>query len=240
VAIVTTTLPRLSLADIQPKMELKGIVKKIELIGAFVDVGLDQNALLHISRLKAGRVGNVHDVLSEEQEVTVWVQAVDREQGRVSLTMIKPSAVEWGEIQVGQVYTGKVVRIEKFGAFVDIGAERPGLVHVSELASGFVSAPADLVQKDQEVQVKVIAVNSQKNQIDLSMKALAEDSAQDILLEEESEEEVPTAMALALQRAFKDDTKGASAASTAAKKASRKRVEQDDLLRRTLEQHGNS
>jgi small subunit ribosomal protein S1 len=235
---VSTSLPHLSLSDIEPKMELKGIVKKIELIGAFVDIGLEQNALLHISRIKTGRIRNVNEILTEGQEITVWVHAVDREQGRVSLTTIKPSTVDWAEISVGQVYTGKVVRIEKFGVFVDIGAGRPGLVHVSELASGFVNAPDEVVKKDQEVQVKVIGVNSQKNQINLSMKALANMVEQDVPTEDE--EEAPTAMALAMQKAKESAKSMQMLSEPAAKSTARRRAQQNDILRRTLEQHGKS
>jgi len=220
-------------------MELKGIVKKIELIGAFVDVGLEQNAFVHISRIKAGRVSNVNGVVSECQEITVWVHSVDLAQGRVSLTTVKPSAIEWSEIFVGQVYTGKVVRIEKFGVFVDIGAGRPGLVHVSELASGFVNSPDEVVKKDQEVEVKVIGINAQKSQINLSMKALANIAEQDTSSEEE-EEEAPTAMALALLKA-KESAKTAPVVSAPTTKGTaRRRAQQDDILRRTLEQHSKS
>lgn len=236
---MSTSLPRLSLSDIKPKMELKGIVRKIELIGAFVDIGLEHDALLHISRIQAGRISNVNEVLTEGQEITVWVHTVDRERGRVSLTTVKPSAVEWNEISVGQVYTGKVVRIEKFGVFVDIGAGRPGLVHVSELTSGFVNSPDEVVKKDQEVQVKVVGVNAQKSQINLSMKALVGLVEQDQASSEE-EEEAPTAIALALQKA-KDSTKNTSTSSVHTMKSTgRRRAQQDDILRRTLEQHGKS
>src|SRR5215831_2525238 len=100
-----TTLPSLSLTDLKPKMELRGKVKKIELYGAFVDIGVGRDGLLHISQLSTERVKNVNDVISEGQEITVWVRNVDVDQGRVDLTMVPPPGMTWDELQVGQVLT---------------------------------------------------------------------------------------------------------------------------------------
>src|SRR5262249_48264292 len=185
----------LAIADLKAKMELHGKVKKIELFGAFVDVGVGRDGLLHISQLSTEPVKNVNDVVKEGDEVTVWVRNVDVDQGRIDLTMIAPLGLAWNEIQVGQVYTGKVVRVEKFGAFVEIGAERPGMVHVSEMASGRIDSPSEVVKMGDEIQVKVIKVNSKKKQIDLSMKALEEPVE---VPKEEADEKIPTAMELAL------------------------------------------
>lgn len=193
----------LTLSQIQPKMELKGTVKRIELAGAVIDVGAEADALLHISQIQPGRVKNVGDFLKDGQEVTVWVRHVDLENSKIAVTMIKPPAVSWNELAPGQVHKGTVVRIEKFGVFVDIGAERPGLVHISELATGYVATPNDVVQKGDEVEVKVLGVNRRKNQIDLSMKALATPQAAPEPSDEQPED-VPTAMALALQKALKE------------------------------------
>src|SRR5689334_7080282 len=168
------TPPAPSIAELKPKMELRGKVKKIELYGAFIDVGVGTDGLLHISQLSTERVKNVTDVVKEGDEITVWVRNVDQAQGRIDLTMIPPPGMMWNEIQIGQVLTGTVVRVEKFGAFVDVGAERPGMVHVSELASGYVNSPTEVVKVGDEVQVKVIKVNAKKKQIDLSIKALEE------------------------------------------------------------------
>lgn len=221
----------LSLADIKPKMELHGNVKRVELAGAFVDVGLDHEAFLHISQVKGKRIKNVRDVVKQGQEITAWVQNVDLATGRVDLTMFKPAAVDWQDLAEGQVYTGKVVRLEKFGAFVDFGAERPGLVHVSEMGDGYVSTPEDVVSSGQEVQVKIIRVNRERNQIDLSMKGLADSES-----EPSEAEEMPTAMALAMQRALKGEEVSANAKNAPAGGMKRHgRPEMEDVLRRTLD-----
>jgi predicted RNA-binding protein with RPS1 domain len=67
---------------------------------------------------------------------------------------------------------GKVVRLEKFGAFVEIGAERPGLVHISEMAHGYVKQPSDVVNEGDEIEAQILDFNRRKKQIKLSMKAL--------------------------------------------------------------------
>src|SRR5215475_11614754 len=192
--------PVQSIQDLKPKMELRGKVKKIELYGAFIDLGIGTDGLLHISQLSNQRVKNVNDVVKEGDEVTVWVRNVDVAQGRIDLTMVEPPAHTWNEVQVGQVLTGTVTRVEKFGAFVDVGAERPGMVHVSELASGYVGSPQEVVKVGQEVQVKVIKVNAKKKQIDLSMKALEEPVT---MPKDDDNEAVPTAMELALRNAMR-------------------------------------
>jgi small subunit ribosomal protein S1 len=233
--------PALSITDLKPKMELRGKVKKIELYGAFVDIGVGHDGLLHISQLSAERVKNVNDVVKEGDEVAVWVRNVDQATGRIDLTMIRPLDVSWNELQVGQVLTGKVVRVEKFGAFIDVGAERPGMVHVSELASGYVSSPTEVVKVGDEVQVKVIKVNSKKKQIDLSIKALEEPVP---AISNEPEEKVPTAMELALRRAMQGTEMAVEfeAARKASKQPRRekragndkRRQQQEEILSRTL------
>jgi small subunit ribosomal protein S1 len=234
------TPPALSIADLKPKMELPGKVKKIELYGAFIDIGVGTDGLLHISQLSTEHVRNVTDVVKEGDEITVWVRNVDQVQGRIDLTMIRPPGMMWNEIELGQVLTGKVVRVEKFGAFVDIGAERPGMVHVSELANGYVNSPTEVVKVGDEVQVKVIKVNSKKKQIDLSMKALEEPVLSTVA---DEDEKVPTAMELALRRALQgtDMAEELEAAKAKAPKPRRekqrndkRRQEQEELLSRTL------
>lgn len=221
------------LIDLKPKTHLNGKVTKVELFGAFVDVGLDREGLVHISMLKKGHVNRVEDIVKAGDEVDVWVHKVDSNAGRLELTMIPPVALEWGEVQVGMRLTGKVVRLEKFGAFVDIGAERSGLVHVSEMTDGYVSDPSEITHVGDEVDVKVVEVDHKKRQIRLTMK---EDPMAEIE-ETEAEEAPPTAMEYALRKAMSQDEASADAEQAAHRdRQKRSQKEQDDILLRTLEQ----
>lgn len=234
----------LSIDQLESKMRVSGTVRRLELYGAFIDIGLDKPAILHISKLDK-RVNRISDALSIGDKVEVWIESVDEQKGQVTVTMQEPLAVEWGDLQKGQVYTGTVTRIEKFGAFVDIGAEKEGLVHISELSHDFVKHPSEAVKPGDEIQVSVLDFNKGKRRIDLSQKVLldlpvSEDVADEIELEEE-EEVVPTAMEIALREAM-DQSNDVKATSPAAaeksaaksKSASKNREQQDDILSRTL------
>ena len=80
----------LKLEDLTAGMELKGTVLNVVDFGAFVDIGLKDSGLVHISQLANRYVKSPHDVVSVGDVVTVWVMGVDQERKRVSLTMVKP------------------------------------------------------------------------------------------------------------------------------------------------------
>jgi small subunit ribosomal protein S1 len=159
-----------SATTLEPKTKLNGKILKTTLAGALVEVGQNIPGVIHISQLSKDPVNKVEDVVKEGQTVDVWVRRVKKD--RIELTMIEPLALEWKEIEPDMVVKGKVVRLEPYGAFVDIGAERPGMVHVSELAHGYVKTPSEIVKEGDEVEAKVLDVNRKKKQIKLSMKAL--------------------------------------------------------------------
>ncbi len=160
-------------SGVKTKTHFTGKVVKIGLAGALVDIGQEKPALIHISQLLSASpeaIKRVEDVLQIGQEIDVWVKRVKDD--RVELTMIKPLDLEWRDIKTGMSVKGKVVRLEKFGAFVEIGAERPGLIHISEMAHGYVRQPSDVVNEGDEIEAQVIDVNRKKRQIKLSIKAL--------------------------------------------------------------------
>jgi ribosomal protein S1 len=144
------------LKDLKPGMPLKGRVTRIELSGAMVDVGGGSEGLVHLSRLKRGHVNRVEEVVQVGQEVEVWVERVDETLGRLDLTMIRPLAFDWHKLRPGVRAVGKVVTIERYGAFVDIGAERAGLVHVSEMGDDYIARPEDVVKVGETVEVVVL------------------------------------------------------------------------------------
>ena len=218
------------LQDLKRKMKLTGTVKKVELFGAFVDVGVGRDGLVHISALSPDPVNRVEDVVKEGDSVTVWVRRVDPQAGRIDLTLIEPLGLDWDEIKPRQIYRGKAVKIERFGAFVDIGAERPGLIHISELANYRVEDVTEIVKLGDEVEVKVLAVDPRRKQIKLSMKAIDVDEMID---EEEVEAEPQTAMQIALQRA-REQSDGGESDRRAKQRGNRGRQAQEELLSRTL------
>jgi small subunit ribosomal protein S1 len=171
VSSLPATAPE-NLEELKPKMKVKGTVKRLELYGAFIDIGVGVNALIHISQLGNEHVNRVSDVVNVNDEVEVWIDKVDIARQQVMVTMVEPMAVDWRDLKVGQVYSGKISRLEDFGAFVDIGAEREGLVHISELSHGFVKHPGEVLSVGNEVEVQVLNFSKRKRRIDLSIKAL--------------------------------------------------------------------
>ncbi|MBQ6519383.1 MAG: 30S ribosomal protein S1 [Anaerolineaceae bacterium] len=168
------------------KEQFKGKVVKVGAPGALVEIGKDKPAVLHISEIlrPEGKenCNNTAELLNVGDEIDVYVKRV--KDGLVQLTMVKPLALEWREIKKDMVVKGVVTKLEKFGAFVEIGAERPGLVHISEMAHSYVRQPSDILKEGDEVQAQVLEVNKRKKQIKLSMKALQPEPE----VKEESEE----------------------------------------------------
>jgi small subunit ribosomal protein S1 len=198
------------LENIERKTKFTGKVIKTTLAGAIVDIGLGVPGVVHISQLQVGPTNRVEDVVKLGQSVEVWVKRVEPKKQRIELTMIEPLDLEWREIKKGMNVKGKVTRLEKFGAFVEIGAERPGLVHISEMTHGFIKAPEDFVKEGDEVEAQVLAVNRRKKQIKLSMKVLAEKPVKapkpvEVVKEVEEapkEPPIPTAMEIAMREAM--------------------------------------
>lgn len=222
--------PALEWADLQRGLKLNGKIVKVEDFGAFVDIGAPKDGLVPVSAMAKTRVDKPSDLVKDGDEVTVWITKASKKENRIGLSMVEPPAVDWSDIRVGQTFNGKVTRVENFGAFIDIGAEREGMVHVSEMEAGYVSRPSDVVKVGQEIEVRVIEINPKKRQIKLTMKMDLTD------IEEEStepEEAVLTPMQLAFQAARQQN----QPAAVTKTKAPTPRDEHEDIFARTIQQH---
>ena len=163
-------------SSLQPGQVREGVVRKIMDFGAFVDLGSGVDGLLHVSRLSWGRVNHPKDVLKEGDTVRVQIENVDPESERISLSMRDLLENPWdlapNKYPAGTVVRGTVTRTMDFGAFVELEPGVEGLIHVSELAPHRVSRVSLFVKPGQEVEAKVLSVDSQAKRISLSMKAL--------------------------------------------------------------------
>ncbi len=218
-------------------MKLTGKVRRITQFGAFVDIGVNTDGLVHISELAPYRVAKVTDVVQVGDEVTVWIKDLNKAENRISLTLIPPGTKTIRDIQVDEVVKGTVTRIEPYGAFVDIGIGREALLRVRDMAEGYVRHPGDMVKIGEEIEARVIRVDVHRNQVDLSLKGMhPEDevapSQVDFLTESDDEEEPISPFELAFLEAQAQKERRRN------KKRKKKRwedPEEDELVRRTLE-----
>jgi small subunit ribosomal protein S1 len=221
-----------SINELQPKMQLNGTITRTELYGAFVDLGLERDGLIHISRLANHRVKKVTDEVSVGDAVNVWVLNVDPDKGRIALTMIEPPDIDWSDLDVGRVYKGKVVRLERYGAFVDIGAERPGLLHVREMGD-YVRNPEEIVRMGDQIDVEVLRLDRRKKQIDLAIHV----ETTEIPAEEEDDGDPgmsPMEIAFLQAQAISSEERRSRTRKNK-RTSSRRDEDMDDIYRRTLE-----
>jgi len=232
--------------DVKTKERYTGTVLKTTLQGALVDIGTETPAFIHISQaVKDGdpkkTINSIDEVLEKDQQQDFWVKRVRKD--RIELTMKEPLALEWREIKPGMTVKGSVIRLESFGAFVEIGAERPGLIHISELSHSYVRTPSEVIREGDEVEAQVLEVNRRKKQIKLSVKALQQlpqQTAQSAGITEKEVEQPPepdlTAMEIAMRQAMEKST---GEKKKKKKKKNRKKKdansEQEEILSRTLE-----
>lgn len=233
-----------------PGMRFEGKVKAIAEFGAFVDIGVGRDGLVHITEVSRKPVANIGDVLHEGDKVTVWIKDLDRERNRISLTMIDPNAPSLEDLREGDIVRGRVTRLERYGAFLDIGVEREALLHVREMGKEFVSRPEDVVHVGEELEVRVIQVDVQRRRVDVSLKGLGEEGEEEADEPEaelpkpapEEEEEPLTLMQIAMEEALRRQEKRQRRAKGRKDedRSPARQKELDEIIRRTLESHRNT
>jgi small subunit ribosomal protein S1 len=156
---------------------LEGIVTRLVPFGAFVDIG-GIEGLVHISQISHQRVGDPSDVLKEGQTVKVKVLEIQNlgmgRSERISLSIKALATDPWPEtassMVPGQDVTGHVTRLVDFGVFVELQPGVEGLIHISELANRRVIHPREVLNEDEEINVRILDVDLARRRISLSRK----------------------------------------------------------------------
>lgn len=164
--------PRKVVKTLAVGQEVEGVVKRVTEFGAFIDIGVGRDGLVHVSEMAQGRVSKPSDVVKEGDKVQVWIKELDREKNRISLSMIEPGTMTLRDLDEGAIVRGRVTRLERYGAFVDVGVGRDGMLHVKEMGRGYVEKPEDVVTVGDEIDVQVIGLDRRRGRIDLSIKEL--------------------------------------------------------------------
>jgi small subunit ribosomal protein S1 len=150
-----------------------GRVSGLSDFGAFVDLG-GADGLVHLSELAWHPVSNPAEVVTVGDEVDVLVLGVDRERGKVSLSLRRTQPEPWAtaleRYPVGSLVTGRITRLATFGAFVRLDDGIEGLIHVSELRDQHVVHPKNVVKEGDVVTVRVLRVEPERRRLGLSLR----------------------------------------------------------------------
>jgi small subunit ribosomal protein S1 len=160
------------LDDLQEGDIRKGRVRNLCDFGAFVDLG-GADGLIHISELSWRRVKHAREVLRVGDEVEVYVLRVDRERKRIGLSLKRLKPDPWHLVEekyeAAEIVKGIITNVVDFGAFARIEDGIEGLIHVSELSDGDFS-PGDLVREGEELYVKILSIDADRQRMALSLK----------------------------------------------------------------------
>lgn len=165
------------MSQLQEGQEIEGTVQRLTQFGAFVDVG-GVDGLVHVSEMAWNHVEKPADVVSEGDKVKVKVLKVDPEKGKISLSIKAAQPGPWDsaaeKFNTGDVVTGEVKRLVAFGAFVELAPGVEGLVHISQISHKHIGTPQEVLKEGQEVQVKILDINTAEKRVSLSIKETEE------------------------------------------------------------------
>ena len=159
-----------------PGSLIQGKVRNIANYGAFVEIEEGIDGLLHVSDLSwTKKVGHPSEVLKKGEDVQAVVLSVDQEKQRIALGLKQMQEDPWVNVipdnyRPGMVVRGTVTKIANFGVFVELEPGLEGLLHVSEISDHKVDKPEDVLKAGQELEVKILRVDTDDRKIGLSLK----------------------------------------------------------------------
>ena len=172
-----------------PGQRIAGTVTRLTDFGAFVEIEPGLEGLIHISEMSwAKKLRHPSDMLKQGDRVDAVILSVKPEEKRIALGLKQALADPWLEVErkfpAGSQVEGPVTKIMNFGAFVQIAEGVDGLVHISEIvADRRINHPRDVLREGQRVKALVLAIDTEKRQIKLSMKQLIPTSIDEYIAE---------------------------------------------------------
>lgn len=150
-----------------------GVVSNLTNFGAFVDLG-GADGLIHVSELSYNRVNHPSEILQVGQDTDVYVLSVDRDTKKIALSLKRALPDPWTTVEeryhVGQVVPATITKLAKFGAFAKVEEGLEGLIHLSELTNLQIQDAAAVVQEGQQVEAKIIHIDSRRRRLGLSIR----------------------------------------------------------------------
>ena len=186
-------------AKYPPGTMVKGTVRNLTNYGAFVELQEGVDGLLHISDMSWTRkVSHANEILKKGDPIECQILTVDEDRRRIALGLKQLGEDPW-ETRIpekyapGKIVTGKVTKITNFGVFVQLEDDLEGLLHVSELADHKVDHPENMVQVGQDLEVRILRVDTGERKIGLSRKTESKESEAGAATGEEGTAAAPVA-----------------------------------------------
>lgn len=181
-------------ANIEVGKRYTGTVKSMTSYGVFVDIG-GVDGMVHITDLSWSRIKHPSEVVAIGDTLEVYVISFDPEKKKISLGVKDRSTNPWqvfmDTYKVGDTANVRIVKLMTFGAFAEVVPGVDGLIHISQIADHRIEKPGDVLSEGQMVDVKITAVDEEKQKISLSIRALLAPTPAPA--EEEAEEEAEEA-----------------------------------------------
>jgi small subunit ribosomal protein S1 len=183
-------------------------VRSMTNFGVFVEIEQGIDGMIHISDLSwTKKYGHPSEALQKGQEIKCVVLEVNEEKRRISLGIKQMTEDPWlraipEKYIPGQIIKGKVTKITNFGAFVELEPDLEGLLHISELADHKIEKPQDIVKLDEEIEVKILRVDTESRKIGLSLRRVR------WAAEEQAAEQAPKPAPVGVQTVLSDSDIG--------------------------------
>jgi small subunit ribosomal protein S1 len=155
--------------------EVEGRVSGVVDFGCFVEFGEGLEGLVHISELAWQRIDDPHEVVQVDQKVKAKIINIDG--SKISLSFRRLMDDPWKKVidkyKVDDMVTGKVIKINPFGAFVELDSEIHALCHISELSEKPIQDPTEIVKIGETCEWRIISMEPREHRLGLSLKPLS-------------------------------------------------------------------